>query len=83
MGSRGRPFEVNHCSNGIELSIRFALWMQEQRTTPEWQRIAIVFRVSRATAYRWLRAYLDATSQPLPTGGKRSATPASQNRKPE
>lgn len=51
-----------HCT-GMELALRFVLWMQAQATVPEAQQIADHFGIARSTGYRWRAFYLDATAQ--------------------
>lgn len=64
---------ANHCSTHIELMFRVAQWLGKRRTTATWQEVADAFQCDRATAYRWLSIWRDATGQtPIPSaGGKR------------
>lgn len=49
----------NHCSNWAELYIRFAIWAG-QREKFSAEEIMAHFKLTRAAAYRWKRAWLDA-----------------------
>lgn len=55
--------ERNHTSTIFEVAISFHLWASSLRTPPDWRRIATKFDVSRATAYRWLRAWEDTNAK--------------------
>ena len=47
-------------ANAVQMRIAFAMLMRFPRRVPNWQHIAAEFRMSRATAYRWRRALMDA-----------------------
>lgn len=47
-----------------EFYMRFALWAQSVEKVITWELIADHFDVSRATAYRWLSAWKNASGRP-------------------
>jgi hypothetical protein len=57
MPSRAGVIDRNHAATSLELSIRFTLWAMELRGVPAPERIQLRFSVSRATAYRWRKAW--------------------------
>lgn len=52
--------EANHCADHREFAIRFALWCNGLAGVPTADRIRVKWGMSRATAYRWRRAWCDA-----------------------
>lgn len=51
--------ERNHFADMREMGIRFALWAAELRRPPSPERIRLHFGMSRASAYRWRKAWFD------------------------
>lgn len=51
--------ERNHFADSREMGIRFALWANSLHAPPSPQRIQVHFGMSRASAYRWRRAWFD------------------------
>jgi hypothetical protein len=60
--------DANKCDSPgagkLELGIRFALWAMQLRRCPTTFDIETVFQCSRATAYRWRRAWIVARGVP-------------------
>jgi transposase-like protein len=78
---RAYAIESNNCSNGQELAFRFALWAIELSEVPSPERIRSRYRVSRATAYRWRRAWCDANGFDPPRAPRqRKLSPAEVKR---
>lgn len=59
--------------------MRFCAWMQSRRTFPMAAEVADHFDVSRATAYRWLRAWADANGVQRPAPGSPMPRPAARS----
>lgn len=66
--------EAHHCEDHAELLIRFALWCASLSEPPSRDRIIEHWGFSRATAYRYLRAYSVAAGiyTPRPKGSARA-----------
>lgn len=78
MPSRAGVIDRNHAATSLELSIRFTLWAMELRRVPEPERIQTRFSVSRATAYRWRKAWCEV--QGISTRAERKPAPEPRNR---
>ena len=52
----------NHVARKFELGIRFHLWASELSTPPHWEQVVKLFGVSRATAFRYIESWRDATA---------------------
>lgn len=57
-------------------TMRFFIWMDGLHAIPRPERIQARFGVSRATAYRWLRAWRDALALPDPHTERQSTREA-------
>lgn len=55
-----RPPSALPGTSGIQLSLRFVLWMLARPTTPTGQQIAAHYGIHRATGYRWLQHWIAA-----------------------
>lgn len=60
MSYGARQGDQHHCGSEREFGIRFALWCHGLSAVPSADRIRVHWRMSRATAYRWRRAWCDA-----------------------
>jgi transposase-like protein len=81
MGYRASALESNHCGTAQELAFRFALWAIELAEVPSPERIRARYGVSRATAYRWRRAWCDANGfEPTRPPRQRAMTDAEVKR---
>lgn len=62
LATRGRPEEEPTPPPGrmMESALEFVVWMLGRPDVPDWDAIRRRFRVSRATAYRMRRRWLDA-----------------------
>ena len=49
---------------GFEFAVRFHLWAQQVGDRLDWRMIRDHWKVSRATAYRWLNGYRAALGKP-------------------
>lgn len=64
----GHPLlELNHCSNQLELGIRFAKWCEKLGRVPEAAEIQVHFGTSRATSFRWRNSWCSANGILPPT----------------
>jgi transposase-like protein len=71
----------HHCASEREFGIRFAMWCHSLGDIPSADRIRVHWRMSRATAYRWRRAWCDAIGIDPPRVKRRSTpTQAEINR---
>jgi transposase-like protein len=77
MGRRASTIDANHCCTAQELAFRFALWAMGLAEVPSPDRIRVRYGVSRATAFRWRRAWCDANGIAPPLRqSARKLTPA-------
>jgi hypothetical protein len=44
-------------------AVEFVMWRQGREDEPTWEQVAKLFRLSRASAYRWLKAYRNYMGQ--------------------
>ena len=63
MSTQQRGGAKLHRYTAKELAMRFAVWMQGRAKPPCYRLVMDHFTVSRATAYRLLQTYRDATGQ--------------------
>lgn len=57
----GRVMDRNHTTSSAEMYFRVFQWLSAHPCMPTWQQVRSHFGVTRATAYRWLSAYRNAT----------------------
>ena len=70
MSERKHPLGTSVGEASMQKCIRFALWAGAQPAPITTDRIQTVFRVGRATAYRWLAAWTAVNETPSPAGAK-------------
>ena len=58
------PHTRGHAASGLETAIRMCMWVLPMRGLPTVDQIRTQWGVSRATAYRWRRAFADALGRP-------------------
>lgn len=71
--------EKNHCSSGLELTMRFVIWSQQLGRVPLPEEISEHFHVSYQQSYRWRIAWCDATGIPVPAPRQKRTDPIARH----